>query len=134
MMERLKLLGTRKIIILVIMSLAVVRMLAGTFSYFQHTPKADSDTCQSVASDIRQWISSHSTCDQDSDCMTATLNCPFNCNTYLHIGTDVTPLRSKIAAYNEQCGFCVEECSQQTSVCIKHQCITPEAALTPKKH
>lgn len=128
-LDQLKILGIRKIIFLIFLMLTAIQLGWGVVKYYLHTPESASDSCLAEEKEIRDWLSANNHCETQSDCLAISLNCPFGCNQYIHKDVDFVPIKEKVAYYNTQCGFCVEECSNQPPACINHQCVTPDSLL-----
>jgi hypothetical protein len=134
MFARLAELGPRKILILVILTMSAMRLGWSAVSPYMNTAQSDTEKCQALAEGIRLKLTEANHCDTNDDCMEMALACPFSCNTYTHFTTPLAPIKEKIREYNEQCGFCVEECTHAKPVCVNHQCLSFATLPTGEKN
>lgn len=124
MWARLAELNPRKAIILVMLALIAGRLGWSAISPYLNTAQSDTEQCQTLESNIRTLLAEANHCNRNEDCMEAELACPFGCNTYVNMATSLVSIRDEIHKYNEQCGFCVEECARIKPVCVNHQCLS----------
>lgn len=134
MFARLAELGPRKILILVILALAAIRLGWSTVSPYMNTAQSETEICQALEEDIRLKLTEANHCDSNDDCMEMALACPFSCNTYTNFTTALAPIKEKIHTYNEQCGYCVEDCTHAKPVCVNHQCLSFATLPEEKKN
>jgi len=79
--------------------------------------------CNSIERAVRNFIGIKGTCAQDSDCIRAVSNCPFDCYVYINRKWKDSVSR-KIEAFREICSNCKHDCSAPLEpICNNNRCV-----------